>query len=239
MSDPFEALVGLRAPSLTEATKSAQALLTLATGYEINSEEEYLLAIEELKNVKSRVKGLEEMRLTVAAPLNAALTAFNDIFRVPSQILIKVEGLLKNCVIGYTVQREQVAKAARQAEQAAQQQAAQVASQAIAEAQASGSQDQVQAAQEAAFEAQVSAAVAAPAELAPIKVEGVSKVKQTVKARVVDLPKFLAHVIESPGLIEMISVDEKRLNALAKAIGMSMDFPGIEVYIERSISVRT
>jgi membrane protein involved in colicin uptake len=98
----------------------AQAALTSATDLVIDSPTMYELASEELRNIKTLQKTVEEKRTAITGPLNQALKAVNDLFRAPKEYLEQAESACKRSMITYTTEQERIAAEARRvAEEAA------------------------------------------------------------------------------------------------------------------------
>jgi membrane protein involved in colicin uptake len=91
----------------------AQAALTSATDLVIDSPTMYGLASDELRNIKTLQKTVEERRTAITGPLNAALKAVNDLFRAPKDYLDKAEAACKRSMIAYTTEVERRAAEAR------------------------------------------------------------------------------------------------------------------------------
>lgn len=91
----------------------AQAALESATELVIDSPTMYELASDELRNVKTLQKTVEEKRTAITGPLNAALKAVNDLFRAPKEYLDKAEAACKRSMIAYTTEVERRAAEAR------------------------------------------------------------------------------------------------------------------------------
>lgn len=212
MSDnPLAGLAALQLPDPGKMASSASSALKMVTGFEVIDNETYALAAEELRAIKAQIKRLEELRVTITGPLLSAKQATDKLFKGPADILAQAEKEIKAAMIGYSQRVEQEAEAARQA-------------------QAAAVPDDFEAALEMANTANVVALAPAAA--------GISKVKTTLKARVTDLPAFLAFALSRPELLSLVSVDEAKLNALVKALGGTAQYPGVEGYTVSSIAAR-
>ncbi len=98
----------------------AQAALSSAKDLVIDSPTMYELASEELRNIKTLQKTVEEKRTSITVPLNSALKAVNDLFRAPKEYLEQAEAACKRSMIAYTTEQERIAAEARRvAEEAA------------------------------------------------------------------------------------------------------------------------
>jgi membrane protein involved in colicin uptake len=94
-------------------TGQAQAALDSALDLVIDSPTMYELAGDELRNLKSLQKLVEEKRTAITGPLNQALKATNDLFRAPKEYLEKAEAACKRSMITYTTEVERRAAEAR------------------------------------------------------------------------------------------------------------------------------
>lgn len=261
-------LSNIKAPNPVELNQRAQSALAMVNSMVVDSQDAYELAADELKAIKTRLKALEEQRTTITDPINKALKAINDLFRGPKEYLTQAEGIIKKKMIGYTEIQERIAAEARRkaeeaqrierarlaAEAAEREQKAREESERLAkeakEAEAKGdvgaaAAAQVQselvlasATQESIAIETAAAAQTAPVVAAPAKVAGISKTKSTFKAKVIDKKAFLAFVASRPELLEMIDVNESKLNNMAKALKTAMNYPGIEVYEDKTIAAR-
>lgn len=241
MSNPLAALAGIQAPSGAELTASAKAALAMVDGFVIDSDTTYQLAGEELRSIKAKAKALEEKRTAITGPINSALKAVNDLFREPSATLAQAEKLIKSAMVEYADAQARKAEAARREAEEAQRRAAAEAAAIAEQAAAAAAAGQDERAEELALEAsavEISAAVAVAPVIAPVKAAGISKVREVIKARVVDKAALVKYVADVPALLELVDINESRLNALAKALNGSINYPGVEVYTEKSISAR-
>lgn len=229
MSDVLAPLASIKAPDIAEASISANAFLAMARSWEVADQDSYDLAASELRAVKTRYKDLETKRQELTVPLNQVLKGINSLFKPPMEVLEEVERIIKGKMIGYSdkVERERI-EAERRAAEAAR----------MAEEEAKILAKDIGLEQDTA-EVAVLAAAAAP--VAPIvaKAEGISKVRVTVKARVTDKAALIAAVATRPDLIDILTVNESALNALAKALGHNLKIAGVETYDDKTISART
>lgn len=261
-------LSSIKTPNPIELNQRAQSALAMVNSMVVDNQETYELAADELKGIKSRAKALEEQRKTIVDPLNKATKAINDMFRGPTQFLEQAETIIKKKMIGYTEIQERIAAEARRkaeeeqrierarlaAEAAQREQKAREEAEALAaQAKEAEAQGDVGKAAEVAARAEMvvasavqesialettAAAMTAPVVAAPASVAGISKTKVTFKARVINKAEFLAFVATRPELLEMIDVNESKLNSMARALKNSMKYPGIEVYEDKTIAAR-
>lgn len=120
MSETTKGHVDYDASTAVVLAGQAQAALSSAKDLVIDSPMMYELASDELRNIKTLQKTVEEKRTTITVPLNAALKAVNDLFRAPKEYLEQAEAACKRSMITYTTEQERIAAEARRvAEEAA------------------------------------------------------------------------------------------------------------------------
>jgi hypothetical protein len=119
MSDP-KGVVQYDASTALLLAGQAQAALTSAQDLIIDSPAMFELAGEELRQIKALQKTVEEKRVAITGPLNAALKAVNDLFRPPKEYLEQAEQACKRPMVAFTQEQERIAaEARRKAEEAA------------------------------------------------------------------------------------------------------------------------
>lgn len=229
MSDVLAPLANIKSPDVAEASVAANAARAMAMSWEITDQDSYDLAAAELRAVKTRYKDLEAKRQELTVPLNQVLKGINSLFKPPMEGLEEVERILKRKMIGYT---EEVERKRLEAERAAAEAAR------LAEEEAKILAEDIGLEQDTG-EAAILAAAAAPVVEVVAKTEGISKIRVTVKARVTDKAALIAAVATRPDLIDILSVNESALNALAKALGHNLKIAGVETYDDKTISART
>lgn len=239
----------------------AQRMLSFIDSYAIESNDDFSLAADELKTIKSKQKTLEDQRTSITGPLNAATKAVNDLFRGPAELLTRAEGALKAKMLTWQrkveaeaaearrvaeeaarAQREAAEAEARKLAEVAQAQAAEAAkaqeagnaqAAAIAEAAAQRARDEASAAASAA-----QMAIAAPvAQIAAPKAKGIST-SSRLDFEVVSLIELVQHVAKHPELVGLLQVDSVRLRAYVKGVGEACALPGVRVTSQTSMSAR-
>lgn len=253
-------VAALTLPDSVALTTRAQRALAFIRDMQITSAEDYGLAADELKAIKTRANAIEEQRTGITVPINAALKAINNLFRGPADLLGEAEKLLKGKMLTWSDEQERIAAearrkaqeaadaerrkledeaAARQAEAVAQ---AEVAAQAFAAGDAQAAAIATANAQRAQAEAQSAAEtsqmVIAPVQVDPkTKAKGISTVKK-IDFEVTNLYALVKHVAEKPELLNLLVADSVRLRAYVKGLGMACALPGVRVFEDRSISAR-
>lgn len=242
-------------------TTKAQTAMASASDYVIDSHTMFELASDDLMQIKSLQKEVEEKRTSITGPLNQAVKAVNDLFRAPKEYLDKAEATLKRAMVTWTTEQERLAAIARaEAEAAAraererlaamereQQEAARKAQEEAQAAAAAGDQEAAQRAMAEAEAAQQQAAVAAmtaqvvtmaPVVEAPAKVTGISG-RVTYSAEVTNLLELVKAVASGTAPLEAIQADTKFLGAQARAFKKAGQlYPGVMAVAERSIAAR-
>jgi len=239
----------------------AQNALANASDFVIDSQMMFELASDDLKQVKTMQKEVEEKRTSITGPLNQAVKAVNDLFRSPRDYLDKAEATLKRAMITWTTEQERLASIARaEAEAKAraererlaalereQQEAARKAQEEALAAAAAGDQEAAQRAMAEAEAAQQQAdatamtaqvVTVAPAVEAPAKVTGISG-RVTYSAEVTNLLMLVQAVASGAAPLECIQADTKFLGAQARAFKKAGQlYPGVIAVAERSIAAR-
>ncbi len=261
MTDSILAPVAaLALPDSAAMTSKAQSALAFIKSFEIKTSEDYGLAADELKAIKSKAKAVEDQRTGITGPINKALKAINDLFRGPTALLEEAERTLKGKMLTWDQEQQRIAAEARRraeaeaeaerqrlaAEAAEQQRIAQEQASAAAAAQKAGDDQAAELARAAAERAQAEATVAAttaqmvvaaPVVPAQAQVKGIST-STRVDFEVQDLYKLVLHIAEHPELISLVAADTVRLRAYVKGLGAACALPGVRVFESQVMSAR-
>ncbi len=251
-------------PEVATASQLAQASYDVALAVQIDSPEMLAIAGDELREITSRRKKIEEMRLSLTRPLDESKKRIMDLFRGPTERLEEAEQLLRKGVLTYQqAEREKAEKLRREAEvkQAAErakaERAQREAERAEREAREAAQHATTEAERIAATQAAAQAAAAREeaqaaveiAEIAPMpiiaepaKADGVST-RQTWKAEVTDLRALVLAAAEraqrgDETLLAFLIADTKALAGAARSMRNKLNVPGVRVYAEESLSVR-
>jgi hypothetical protein len=169
------AVVGEVIPrEVTQAAATATATLTQAEAWVVDSAEMYALAAEELRDIATKERKLEEARLGITRPMDEAKRRIMDLFRAPAENLAKARKLVNDSMLEWKraedkrIAREQAAAEAAAAEERRLARIAADEAQAKADAEALAAQEAAEAANaagdhQAAEEAQQRAEEAAQA----------------------------------------------------------------------------
>lgn len=253
-------VASLTLPDSAALTGRTQQALTFIQSFEIDSQETYSLAADELRAIKTRAAAIEEQRTGITGPINKALKAINDLFRGPADLLSQAERTLKGKMLAWDQEQERIAAEKRRIaevaaaaerkrladEAAARQREAEAQAAAAAAATAAGDAQAAQLAQAAAERAQAEAQTAAATSqmvVAPVvaiekpKASGISTSKK-IDYEVVDLHALVKHVAAHPELIALLRADDVKLRAYVKGLGLAAALPGVRVFEDRVMSAR-
>lgn len=257
-------LQSLKLPEESTLSAGANAALRMADTFTIADASDYALAADELKAIKAKMSALEEQRMSITRPMDAAKKMVMDLFRGPLDALAKAEGTFKRSMLAYDAEQQRIAAEARRVAEAAaaaerarlQAEAAEVARAAEEErrklaeqAEAARAAGNAEAAQRAEAEAAqkreaAEAEAAALQSLAAVtiaqspiveanKTKGISTSK-TLDFDVADLPALIKHIAgqldTTPGLADLLMVDNVRMRAYVKAMGMDANLAGVTVF---------
>ncbi len=192
------------------APEQAQHWLQVAQSYQIDDDDMFTAAGDELRNIVTMARQIEDQRKAITAPMLEAKRRVDDFFRVPLERLQEAEGVLKRSMGNYQrlqLQRAAEARAAAQAAEAEQRRAqeAAAAAQRAAEAEAQAERDRLQAEAEAQMQraidtgdalamAQAEQTMAAAAAVQAAPVEQPAQIEAPVPTAVVPLPPRAAGV---------------------------------------------
>lgn len=212
-------------PKALELAQDAETTLTLAKEYVIDGPEMYAIAADELRSIKGKAKDLDELRKSMTRPLDDAKKRIMDFFNKPLTFLTEAESLIKRSMLTYD--REQERKRKEEEERL---RAAARAEQERLEAEARERAEKMKAegkTEEAIMEMESVPVVPLPSvQIEQPKVAGISR-RQNWKARVIDPMKVPR---------QFLMVDEKALNAYAKATKGAVPVDGVEFYPEDIIA---
>lgn len=233
-------------PDPAVLSRAANVRLSTAQAMSITNDKELELAAAELREIKGAMDRLEERRMAITRPMDAAKKAVMDLFRQPMQALEQAESILKKGIGRYQLEQKRKAEEEqrRQAAAAAElrRQEAERADQLRREAEADAAAGNTAAAmekQEAAAIAETVAQAMVAAAPPPVAVaKGVSS-RAVWKGRVIDKAALVRHIAANPaGLLHVLDVNEGELNKLVNATKGAMPLPGVENYEDAITSAR-
>jgi hypothetical protein len=103
-------------PEAAKAVKVADQAFEVATAYVIDSPEMYQAAGEELRDIATKAKQIEETRLSLTRPIDEAKRRIMDLFRAPLDRLKSAEEVLRGSML--TWKKQEDARIAREREEA-------------------------------------------------------------------------------------------------------------------------
>lgn len=227
------ASVAIAAPSSADLQRGAASALDLVQSFEVVDAATFEIAADELKGIKAKIDSLNEKRLGITKPLDAAKAAVMALFKPPIEVLQQAESIIKSKMLAWQ-QDEQ--RKAREAQLAAERAAEAERKRLADEASALAAQGRTG---EAAVKEQVAQMVVAPpaAVPAPPAVKGIST-STTVDFEVVDLLALVQHVAQRPELLALLAVDSVKLRAQVRATGMATNLPGVRVFEKQTLAAR-
>jgi hypothetical protein len=219
--------------------EQALAFPTRIEAVKIITPEDAQGAVDQTRDIKALAKKLEEHRKSQTDPKRKEIEEIMDRYRPATDALDKAEKALKGAISAWDAEQRRIAaieaENKRKADQverdrlaAEQKKSDDLLAQADAAA-ASGDVAAAEALENQAAQVQTSTSyIATPATIAPEKPKGAA-VKQIWKCRVTD-----------PNLVpkEYWVINEKALDAFAKAMKENAKLPGCEFYPEASVSIR-
>lgn len=263
--NPLAALSAIQTPDEAQLTTRAQQALRMVESMVIDSPETYSLAADELKAIKAKANTIEDQRTSITGPINKALKAINDLFRGPAALLANAEQIIKGKMLGYQQEQERIAAEERrraeeaaaaerrrlEEEAAARQREADAEAKRLAEAaQAAAATGDTAAAEQAQRQAETvqqnaalevaaiqssAEVITAPVVAAPVvKAVGISTAK-TLDFEVQDVGALIQHVAANPQLQSLLRVDEVKLRAYVRGLGMSANLPGVRVFEKKTL----
>lgn len=210
--------------------EAVSAKNTAAVVSVIVDQESLELAKDEMNAMTKRIKELETTRKSITVPLDQAKKGIMELFRPAVESLKESVSIIKAGISTYLMEQERKAaeeRAKAEAEAAAERKALED------KAKEAETPQQAEALQQAA------ALVVADVPEKPIeKVAGMSTSKKW-KAKVTDLPAFLAYAAEHAELHECVEVKVAKLERFISATGGTITIPGVEAFQTMIVSSRS
>lgn len=210
----------------------SKTLHEVAGNYRIANADQYQNAAEDLRKVKSLGKKLEDQRKAITGPMDVAKKAVMDFFRAPLNYLDEAETALKAALLTYDREQERLRiEAEAKAAEAARKEQEKLLARADKAAE-SGKQEKAEA-------LQTQAAMVAPVvNVAPqTKVSGISS-RDNWTAEVTDMLELVKAVAAGQQPLSLLSVDQTKLNGMAKALKQDLMIPGVKAVNKPVISAR-
>lgn len=195
--------------------------------FEITTDERFNMAAEELKEIKTRARLLDETRRSMTRPLDESKEKIMAFFRKPTEWLANAERTIKSAMLGFEdIRRKKLAAEQAEADRQAKADEAKRKAELAKEAEKALDEGKTHAAVTLIQEAEQ--LEIAPVKLTAPKTPGVST-RTTYKARVVDFAK-LSDEYKMP--------NQMRLNELARFSKGQNPPAGVEFYAESSMAVK-
>lgn len=196
----------------------------LVEGYAVDSPELYEAAADDLRQVRSIRKRIDDERTRLKAPILEAGRSIENFFRRPLAMLDEAAGVINKAMVGWKQQQDRIAlETQRKAEAAAEQ--ARQAARAEAESLAAQGLD----AEAEQMSAVADLMVAPKVTQAAPKVAGVHT-RTTYSAEVTDLGALIEFVAANyktnPAVLEYVMANLPVLNKLASALKTGYSVPG-------------
>lgn len=208
-------------PEVRELTAQTDQLVAIAQTYKVATAEDYANAGEQLKQIKAASKRLEDLRMGMTRPLDAAKRAIMDFFRGPEAKLKTAESGVKRAMIAYSDEQDRIRREEqRKADEAARKQQEKLQAQAEKAAAAGRTEKALE------LENRAAMSVAPVINREPPKVVGVS-----------DRLNWKFEVTDSAALPrEYTMPDEKKIGAVVRAMKGDTNIAGVRVWSEKSIA---
>lgn len=260
--------LNVQAPDRAVLMRQANASLEIAEVYVIDCPAMYEAAADDLKDIKTKAKELEDRRKAITGPLDKAKKEVMDLFRDPMEVLTRAEAVLKRAMLTYQQdeerkrQEEQRRLEAQARQERAAMEAQAAAARAEAEAEAARLREQAeseraagnataaeqlltQATETVEVATAEAAVIEATAEVIPMPTATMAAAKAsgistrgTWKAEVMDKQALIAHVAANPDLLDLLDINQSALNSLARALKANAKLPGVRVYEDKQIAAR-
>lgn len=220
----------------SSALAQADTFRVLAENYSVDSSEDAEAAAEDLRNIVSLRKTIEEKRVALKQPSLDESRAIDAHFKKPKDFLDTAERTLKNALIGWQ-QREQLrvdeenrqAELRRQEELRNQQNAI---DEQIDDARGNGYEEFAQ-------ELENTVLVVPEAQKEQVQQFSGMSTSRPWKARVTDKMALIKAIANGEISDAFLIVDEKALNLQAKSLKGALKIPGVEAFQDTVMSVRS
>jgi len=194
--------------------------------FKVTTQEQYTTAGDYLRSIKQSSKKLEDLRVSMTKPLDESKRRIMDLFRQPLEKLIQAELALKRGMLGY--QQEQERKR-REEEDRLQEIARKEAERLSRRADKAEDKGNIAKAEELRLKSQETASITPFVAPTIQKAEGTST-KKLWKFEVVNsdlIPR------------EYLTPDLIKIGKMVRASGEILSIPGIKIYSEETLSIRS
>jgi len=194
----------------------AEAALSAAQSFVVNSQQAYEAAGSDLKAIKARQKEVDEARKSITRPLDEEKKRITAFFEPAASFLNKAESILKSSMMAYASEQDRLRRVAEEAARKEQERLRKEAEKKAAKAETKGDAEKA-----ADIRAAVPVVVAMQVEQP--KVAGIS-MRTIWKARVIDAAQVPR---------EYMIVDLQKIDRIAKESKGAVQVAGIEFYSEQ------
>jgi len=225
-----------------EARNQRRAAMFLATVNElaIVTQDDYDMAVEELKSLKAAWDDMEADRTSFTKPMNEVLGKLNARFQPHLKTLKSAEEIVKGKISTWLTEQERLANETRQAaERQAEEERERIAREAeVLREQAASTGDMALEAQAIALEQTAEVVIAQPAPVTVYKGAGIStsKTYDFELTSMLELATFI--VTKRADLIVLLGIDSVKMRAQVKMMGAKTDLPGVRVFPKTGVTVR-
>jgi|GEM_PF-2716432 len=242
MSNNDHKLIPVKSQELVRKARNFCASVTLIS---IETENEYEQACNLVKEVASYTKLIEKHRKDTVSPFNNQVSQVNGYFKDARQPLTNIEDKLRRAIAQYHQELERKKREAqRKADEEAEKERQRLLEQSKKESKKSqqyaeqGKEDLAQQHHEKSqTKQQLAESITTPeVEQEAPKIEGISY-RDKWSAQITDKKAFVQHCLQNNSL-DMIMVDEKKLNELARTLKGSYNVPGVKFLSEKIPVVR-
>lgn len=227
-----ELTVTISPPESQALAAESEGSRDIAETIVIASPETYQWAGEQLREIKSKAKELDERRKKITKPLDEAKKQVMDLFRPALEFLTQAETIIKRKMIVYQSEQEKIRREAEAKAREAQRKEQERLEEQARKAEAKGKAEQAEALRQQAD--MTPAVVVAPE--AP-KANGTS-IRTDWEAEVMD-KKALIKAIAAGTAPDVLDVNMKTLNQMARALKDQLNIPGVRARQVERMAVRT
>jgi len=216
-------------PEVQQTTERALTVIVNAQSAIIVTVKDYQYAQELMKEVKERIKALEDVRMSQTRPIDEAKKKIIDFFRTPLQKLNDAKEHLNQIMVKWTEEQEaRRREEERRLQEEARKRAEEQALAAAIEAEQAGEKEEAE---------QI---MAEPVYVPPIRVASEipkskeSHIRETWSAEVIDLETLFRGIRDGKAPLQCLMPDMTFLNGQARAYKQSLSIPGV-----RAVSKKT
>ena len=224
-----------------EVSESTDLILKEAKNFKIVSPSDLEVSANILKTIKQRKKKIDEVRKSLTRPLDTAKKTIMDFFRPAENKLQEAENTIEKTILDFRAEErkrveEEQKKAAEEAKKKQEEELARIQKE-QEEAEMVGDCETVEKLEMQKTVVSTTKEVSSVIIPEEPKMSGVAEVKRW-KAIVTDKMALIKHIAETGQFENLIEFSSKELNSLAIATKGTIQIPGIEFIVERSLATR-